>query len=104
MGKDNFFRHLSRWKNLVAFAVMMACFLSVFSFLAAVTPEQSGGKMPANWSAGVMNHGHYYEWYTIADRPRLFTGSCIGLVASTLYLWGSIILACLEEEDEQAKR
>lgn len=76
----------------LAMLIGFPSFFSVISFLNAVTPEEAGKHVPAHWSAGVRNHGVYYEWYTISDRPVLFVVSCIGLASSVSCLWVLLFL------------
>jgi hypothetical protein len=37
-----------------------------------------------------MNHGSYYHWWTIQERPFLFGVFIVCLVTSLLFIWGSI--------------
>jgi hypothetical protein len=67
--------------------VLLAFFgISVMSFFAAITPAQAEYshqlKMPASWEAGVLDHGSYYQWITIAGHPLLFVASLLGLALS----------------------
>src|SRR5688572_419352 len=72
-------------QTYLGFAVLLHCFVWFVNFVAAVTPH-ADGRIPAEWSGGVMNHGAYYRWYTIQDRPYFFAVSLVGLVASTAFL------------------
>ena len=81
--------------RLFRFVVLVAglpCFLSVVSFAVAVTPAEAVEKhskpLPEGWTAGVMNHGKYYQWWPIGERPFLFTISWAGLIAVPLLLCG----------------
>ena len=69
-------------------------FFSVVSFLAAETPEQALDKgqkpLPAGWSAGVMNHGEYYHWWTISQRPVFFAFSLGALIGALAFIYGSL--------------
>jgi hypothetical protein len=76
--------------------VLLVCvpaFMSAVSFVDAVTPQEAIAKysqpLPSGWTAGVINHGHYYQWWTIQERPLLFAFSAFCLVAGVLFLWGS---------------
>gem|GEM_PF-5494288 len=63
------------------------------SFLDAVTPEQANANnlpLPTGWTAGVMNHGSYYHWWTIQERPILFALSVFLLVSAMTFIYGSI--------------
>jgi hypothetical protein len=66
---------------------------STVSFVDAITPEQANADnmpLPSGWTAGVMNHGSYYKWWTIQQRPILFGVSLFILVAALLFVWISI--------------
>jgi hypothetical protein len=76
--------------QVVAFVVALPAFFSTINFIVAVTPEQARDALPAGWSAGVMNHGDYYHWWTIQERPYFFGASLFCLVMSLLFIWGSI--------------
>lgn len=79
---------------LVAFVVAIPSFFSTISFVAAVDPEQAigdGRPLPPGWSAGVMNHGTYYRWWSIGERPVAFALSVSGLVTSMLLVWSSVV-------------
>ena len=81
MKGNKFFTIRTATKWLAVLAIMPS-FFSVVFFCNAVTPENSNGSIPATWSAGVNNHGTYFEWYTISDRPILFAVSVCALVMS----------------------
>jgi len=77
--------------------VLLVCvpaFMSTVSFTDAVTPQEAIAKysqpLPPGWTAGVMNHGHYYQWWTIQEQPVLFTFSAFCLVGGVLFLCGSL--------------
>jgi hypothetical protein len=79
--------------QVIAFLIALPAFFSTVSFMDAVTPEQARADslpMPSGWSAGVMNHGSYYQWWTIKDRPFLFGISAFCLVTSMMFVFGSI--------------
>jgi hypothetical protein len=79
--------------QVVAFLIALPAFFSTMSFVGAVTPEQAradGLPLPPGWKAGVMNHGSYYLWWTIQERPFLFGISVFFLVTGLLFIWGSL--------------
>jgi hypothetical protein len=79
---------------LVALLVALPAFMATMSFIAAKTPEQAtaqGTPLPEGWTAGVMNHGAWYRWWTIQQSPALFGVSVFGLAVSALFIWGSLI-------------
>jgi hypothetical protein len=79
--------------QVVAFLIALPAFFSTVSFMDAVTPEQARADnlpLPPGWNAGVMNHGSYYHWWTIQDRPLLFGVSIFCLVTSMMFVFGSI--------------
>jgi hypothetical protein len=79
--------------QVIAFLIALPAFFSTMSFTGAVTPDQAradGLPLPAGWSAGVMNHGSYYHWWTIQERPFLFGISLFCLVTGLLFIWGSL--------------
>ena len=71
---------------VLATIVLFPAFYWVVSFLVAVTPAEAvargGPGMPSDWEAGVLNHGSYYEWYTISGHPFLFGISVFFLVVA----------------------
>jgi hypothetical protein len=77
--------------------VLLICvpaFMSTVSFSDAVGPQEAVTKyrqpLPPGWTAGVMNHGQYYQWWTIREQPLLFALSASCLVGGVLFLWGSL--------------
>lgn len=82
------------WRSIAVAALLVQAvpsFYVAINFLMAETPEQAALRarsMPANWSAGVWNHGRYIQWDTISDQPWRFGASCFGLgaAAATLFL------------------
>ena len=65
--------------------------ISVISFMAAVTPEEARAKnlpLPSGWTAGVWNHGAYYHWWTIQEKPLLFGISVFYLLTCLLFFGG----------------
>jgi hypothetical protein len=65
-------------------------FFSTMSFFAAETPEEAraqGMNLPSDWDAGVRNHGKYYRWWSISDRPFLFACSIGGLATGLASIW-----------------
>jgi hypothetical protein len=80
--------------EVLAFLICLPAFFSTLSFNDALTPQQAIARyskpLPPGWSAGVMNHGAYYQWWTIQERPVLFGLSALCLVAGILFLWTSL--------------
>ncbi|MEQ8789693.1 MAG: hypothetical protein RIC55_25585 [Pirellulaceae bacterium] len=80
--------------QVLAFLIAFPAFFSTVSFSVALTPEQAIAKfdkpLPSGWTAGVMNHGKYYQWWTIRERPVLFALSAICLAGGVLFLWSSL--------------
>ncbi len=72
---------------LEIFGVVLAgCGLvTTLSFVVAKTPQEAvlagGPQMPSSWEVGVLNHGSYYEWYSISQHPFLFVLSVAGLIS-----------------------
>jgi hypothetical protein len=69
-------------------------FAAVFclvNFFEADTPAEAlkrhGMTLPPRWDAGVMNHGRYVEWYSIAQHPFAFGASVLWLAAAIGALW-----------------
>lgn len=99
---NNFITLFKNWSltqtlKIAAFIMIFPLFFVIMSFANAVTPEQAalkdGPLMPSTWEAGVMNHGEYYQWYTISKHP-VFFGFCLSLfVGLYLFLITTIILA-----------
>jgi hypothetical protein len=62
----------------------------VMNFFVADTPAEAlakrGVRLPPGWEAGVMNHGSYFEWYTISGHPFGFTGAVLWLAGSVALL------------------
>jgi len=79
--------------QVLAFLVALPAFFSTVSFTDALTPDQAIAKyempLPPGWTAGVMNHGRYYRWWTIQDRPVLFAASIFFFASPMLFIWGS---------------
>jgi hypothetical protein len=79
--------------QVFVFFISMLAFLSTESFTSAVTPQQARAAnrpLPPGWTAGVMNHGSYYNWWTIDQRPALYWLSRSCLWASNIFLYGSL--------------
>jgi hypothetical protein len=79
---------------LVLLLVGLPALFSTMSFVAAETPEQAvahGTPLPEGWTAGVMNHGTWYRWWTIQENPALFGASVFLLVAGMFFLYSSLI-------------
>ena len=81
--------------SIAAVAAMYPCFFSVVSFTSALSPEEAIEKwnkpLPPGWTAAVMNHGQYYRWWPIHERPVLFSVSLAGLIVSVGWLWGVLL-------------
>jgi hypothetical protein len=80
--------------QVLAFIIVLPAFFSTVSFTSALTPEQAitecNKPLPSGWTAGVMNHGNYYRWWTIPERPILFGASLFLSVSGILFIWGSL--------------
>jgi hypothetical protein len=79
--------HPITWVLLVV--AVLSTFVGFFctvNFCVADTPAEALAKrdisLPAGWEAGVMNHGEYFEWYTISAHPFAFAGAVSWLAAS----------------------
>jgi len=75
---------------------------STLNFVLAETPEQAaarGRSMPAEWEAGVWNHGRYLRWYRISSHPWLFGAGCLGLLAAA----GVLVMGALGSKTPEAK-
>ena len=87
--------------SIVTFLAAYPCFFSVVSFAHALSPAEALAKwrkpLPVGWTAGVMNHGEYYRWWPVSERPVLFLVSLVGLIASLVWLWGVLLWACLRQ-------
>ena len=87
--------------QILAGLAMFPAFISTVSFLAAVTPDQAALKseipIPPGWTAGVMNHGRYYQWWTISERPILFGVSLAVVVVSLLFIWSTVFWVAWQE-------
>jgi hypothetical protein len=92
--------------QVLAFLIALPAFFSTVSFFNAVTRSQARANnfpLPAGWTAGVMNHGSYYQWWTIHERPVLFGVSIFCLVASMLFIWGSLFWLWLLRRNYNSK-
>ena len=80
--------------QVIAILTLLPAFVSTMNFINAVTPQQAitkyGEPLPPYWTVGVMNHGHYYQWWSIQEQPILFGLSVFVLVAGVLFLWSSL--------------
>jgi hypothetical protein len=80
--------------QMLALLIALPAFFSTMSFTSALTPEQAvtefNKPLPTGWTAGVMNHGDYYRWWTIQERPILFGISVFFLVMGMLFIYGSL--------------
>jgi hypothetical protein len=77
---------LSFFQILAAIALIPLGF-AVISWVAAQSPAQNQ-RIPAEWPAGVPNHGEFYRWPlgTVHDSPVLFCVCVILLIACLLFL------------------
>jgi len=69
--------------QVLAGVLHLAAGISLINFAVAYTPDEAklvGHTFPPDWSAGVMNHGTFYRWYTVNDAPVLFGFSVIVLI------------------------
>jgi hypothetical protein len=89
----------------IAFLISLPAFVSAVNFIDAETPQQAiarnGKPLPPGWTAGVMNHGEYYRWWTIQERPVLFGLSALSLVAAILFLWSSLAWLWWKAENKE---
>jgi hypothetical protein len=79
--------------QLIAAVLVLPAFFCTVSFLAvdtAVEAARGGKPLPGGWSAGVMSHGTYYRWWTIAERP-IFFGLSVAVLATTLIMFYSTL-------------
>jgi hypothetical protein len=79
--------------QVLAFLIVLPAFYSTVNFESAINREQAIAEntpLPSGWTAGVMDHGSYYRWWTIQQRPILFGVSLFILVAGLLFIWVSI--------------
>jgi hypothetical protein len=80
--------------QILSFIIGGAAFFVTMSFQGALTNEEAmakwGKPIPDHWEAGVMNHGEYYEWYTIENHPVLYGVSYAALIGSILFIWLSL--------------
>ena len=92
--------------QILAAVISFPAFFSTVSFLVAITPEEAlargGATMPTHWEAGVMNHGEYYQWYTIGNHPFFFALSLTALVCSILFIWISVIYLLAHKKTKAA--
>ena len=82
--------------QLIAAIAFLPLGFVVISWYAAVSPRENPG-VPANWPAGVPNHGEFYRWPfgTTHDSPVLFALSVALLLCCVLFLIISGIRATL---------
>jgi hypothetical protein len=96
----------SPWQVAIVALILLLAIPSGYStmnFLLAETPEQAtarGRSMPAEWEAGVWNHGKYLKWYRISEHPWMFGGGCVGLLAAV----GTLLMAAAGSQTPEAKR
>jgi hypothetical protein len=78
--------------QIVAAITAFPAFYSTVSFLVTDTSEtamRKGYPLPKGWTAGVMNHGQYYKWWTISERPLLFALSITLLISALIILFST---------------
>ena len=82
-----------RESHTLLLVILLLSFVGVPSFYAVVSfasaePAGSirarGNDIPSDWTAGVSNHGSYYRWWTIGERPIFFVLSVLGLVVGAV--------------------
>jgi len=80
------FSWLSSFQTFAALAMFPLGF-AVVSWLAAESPKDNPS-IPANWHAGVPNHGEFYQWPlgTVADSPVAFAACALLLVGCVVFL------------------
>ncbi|HLX68376.1 MAG TPA: hypothetical protein VKV04_02005 [Verrucomicrobiae bacterium] len=92
--------------QVFAFLIALPAFFSTVSFSSALTPGQAIAEynkpLPPGWTAGVMNHGGYYRWWTIQQRPVLFGASVIFLAVGMLFIYGSLFWVWKQNEKSHA--
>jgi hypothetical protein len=92
--------------QVLAFLIALPAFFSTMSFTSALTPEQVVAEfnkpLPSGWTAGVMNHGDYYRWWTIQERPILFGISVFFLVVGIIFIWGSLLWIWKQNRKKQS--
>jgi hypothetical protein len=73
--------------QLVAALAMLPLGFVVVSWFAAQSPRENHN-IPADWPAGVPNHGEYYRWPfgTIHDSPIAFSVCLLLLIMCVLFL------------------
>lgn len=75
--------------QIIAVIIMFPAFFATVSFFVAEPRDQiikKGYSIPNGWEAGVMNHGEYYEWYSMAEHPYYFMLSIGTLIAVWFFL------------------
>ena len=75
--------------QIIAIIILFpAFFASVFFYVAEPHDQiiKRGYSIPNSWEAGVMNHGEYFEWYSMAEHPYYFILSIGTLIAALLFL------------------
>jgi small-conductance mechanosensitive channel len=82
------------WRVMWVFAMWiftLAGFFSVVSFLNADLPREipvsASVEVPRSWPAAVRNHGHYYLWWTVSQRPLMFAFSVAFLLYGPMTLY-----------------
>jgi hypothetical protein len=96
---------VSPWKlGITALLLVLAVQsgYSTMNFILAESPETAAAKgrsMPADWDAGVWNHGSYMRWYRIESHLWLFGAGCLGLAAAA----GVLLMAAAGSNTPEAK-
>jgi len=75
--------------QIAAAVAVFPAFLCVVSFVVATSAARAaseGKPLLSGWTAGVMNHGEYYQWWLIRDRPVMFALAVFLLVSCLAFL------------------
>ncbi|MBL8077643.1 MAG: hypothetical protein JNM55_06760 [Anaerolineales bacterium] len=79
------------WTLPVGGVLYVTGFALLMNFLRALTPAEAIAQgypaMPADWEAGVWDHGHFYQWYLPQNHPWLFVVSLIVGVGPVIYMF-----------------
>jgi hypothetical protein len=102
----------ARCERLGIILMVVFCLLGVPSFFAVVSfvaaepasvIRANDYDIPPDWTAGVMNHGSYYRWYTIKERPALFALSVVVLAVSVVPLQALLLYAFCKRKRNRTK-
>lgn len=92
----------SAWIILLSIVLSFASFFSVESFESAMTPQEAVSRgyplMPSHWEAGVLNHGEYYQWFTI-ENHQLFYYISIAVFLISLLSCTCIVLSIIMDAE-----